>query len=85
MALADIAAALTVPDSIPHRTCQVCHLLDSMSVEDAKILRGLLADRGVSFTELERELKADPDVASVHRDALSRHARGLCSAREILR
>jgi hypothetical protein len=56
-----------------------------MSPEDAKTLRGLLADRGVKFVDLERELKADPDVPSLHRDALSRHARGLCAAREVLR
>ena len=85
MALSDIAAALTDPASTPHRTCQVCHLLDGMNDTDAATLRALLADRGVKFTELERELKADPDVPSLHRDALSRHARGLCSAREVLR
>jgi hypothetical protein len=39
----------------------------------------------VKFVDLERELKADPDVPSLHRDALSRHARGLCAAREVLR
>jgi hypothetical protein len=84
MALSDIAAALKEP-SAPHRTCQVCHLLDGMSVEDAATLRGLLADRGVKFVDLERELKADDDMPSLHRDALSRHARGLCAAREVLR
>lgn len=85
MALADISAALTDPASIPHRTCGACHALAQMSDDEAKILRGLLADRGVKFTVLAKALADDPDSPTIPGDVLSRHARGLCSARETLR
>ena len=85
MALSDIAATLTDPASVPHRTCQVCHALAGMSPEDQATLRGLLADRGVRFTDLANALTADPESPSLHRDALSRHAQGQCAARENLR
>lgn len=85
MALNDIAVALTDPASLPHRTCSVCHALEQMSDDEAKILRGLLSDRGVKFTELGKALANDPDSPTIPWEALSRHARGLCSARENLR
>lgn len=83
MALADLAA--TLGDDIPWRTCAVCHALDNMTDDDATTLRRLLADRNVQFAALAGALAADPDSPTIARDALSRHARGLCSAREVLR
>lgn len=85
MALSDIASTLTDPESVPWRTCGVCHALDGMSAEDAATLRGLLADRRVKFSDLERALLEDPDSPNIDRQALSRHARGGCQAREVLR
>lgn len=85
MALSDIAVALTDPASIPHKTCGACHAISQMSDNEAGILRGLLADRGVKFTELAKALADDPDSPTIQHDVLSRHARGLCSAREVLR
>lgn len=83
MALADIAADLT--DEIPWRTCATCHALSNMTDDDAATLRRLLADRKVQFSALARALAQDPDSPSIDRVALSRHARGDCSARENLR
>jgi len=83
MALQDIAANLT--DELPWRTCATCHALAGMSDEDATTLRRLLSDRGVRFLALAKALEEDPDSPTIHHDALSRHARGLCSAREVLR
>lgn len=83
MALADIAADLV--DEIPWRTCATCHALDNMSEDDAATLRRLLADRKVQFTALAKALADDPDSPTIPRVALSRHANGDCSAREVLR
>lgn len=85
MALNDIAVALTDPASIPHRTCGTCHALNSMNEDEAATLRRLLSDRGIQFRALAKALHDDPDSPSIAHDALSRHARGLCSAREVLR
>ena len=83
MALADVAKNLDT--ALPWRTCATCHALNSMSTEDAATLRGLLADRNVKFSELADALAADTDSPTIDRGALSRHARGQCSAREKLR
>lgn len=85
MALENVAAALTDPDAVPWRTCQVCHALAGMTDGDAATLRRLLSDRNVRFSELEAALRDDPDSPTIGRDALSRHARGICGAREVLR
>lgn len=83
MALADIAHDLA--DGIPWRTCSVCHALDSMSDDDAATLRRLLADRSVKFKDLAKALHDDADSPTIPWEALSRHARGGCAAREYLR
>lgn len=83
MALADLAH--TLADDIPWRTCATCHALEQMTPEDAATLRRLLGDRNVQFAALAGALAADPDSPTIARDALSRHARGLCSAGEKLR
>jgi hypothetical protein len=85
MALQDIAASLTDPGSVPHKTCGACHALAGMDPAEATVLRGLLADRGVRFMDLAKALAEDPDSPTIHHDVLSRHARGLCAAREVLR
>jgi hypothetical protein len=56
-----------------------------MTDTDAATLRKLLADRNVKFVDLAKALADDPDSPSIEHHALSRHARGLCSAREVLR
>lgn len=83
MALTDIAANLA--SGIPHQTCGTCHALAQMSDEDGATLRRLLADRGVKFKALAASMEADPETPTVEWAALSRHARGECSARERLR
>ena len=83
MALTDLAH--TLGDEIPWRTCATCHALENMSPDDAATLRGLLADRKVQFATLAGALAADADSPTIGREALSRHARGLCSAGEKLR
>lgn len=84
MALADVAANLEA-GGLPHQTCGTCHALAGMTPEDAATLRRLLADRSVRFSNLAVALERDPDSPSIPADTLSRHARGMCSAREVLR
>ena len=83
MALADVASNLDT--DVPWRTCTACHALAGMTDADATVLRGLLANRNVKFSELATALEDDPDSPTIDRQALSRHARGQCSARERLR
>ena len=84
MGLQDVAATVT-DGGLPWRTCATCHALDTMPDADAAVLRSLLADRRVKFTDLAKALAADEEAPTIPHDALSRHARGLCSAREVLR
>lgn len=84
MALSDVAANLTDP-GVPWRTCATCHALASMTPAEASVLRKLLSDRGVKFRDLELALSDDPDSPNIPSESLSRHARGLCTARERLR
>lgn len=72
--------------SVPWRTCTTCHALDGLDKKKAAILRDLLANPTVRYSELSDELRTDPDwQLDVPRHALARHARGECDARERLR
>ena len=84
MALSDIETKL-VADEVPWRTCAVCHHIEQRGDEWANALRRLLANRAIKFKELARELAEDPDEPDIPWEALSRHARGGCSAKEHLR
>jgi len=85
MAIGDIATrARTEAGPPPWRTCQVCHALATLPEAEAQALRELLAGR-MRYAEIEKALQEDPDAPKLHRDALSRHARGRCDARERLR
>lgn len=84
MALSDIEAELT-SDAVPWRTCAVCHHMAERGEEWADRMRRLLANRSVKFRELARMLATDPDEPTITWDALSRHARAGCAAREQLR
>jgi hypothetical protein len=83
MALADIESNLTA--GVPHRTCAVCYHMAERGEEWAEQLRGLLRNRGIQFKALAKELREDPDEPEIEWQALSRHAREGCSAREKLR
>jgi hypothetical protein len=83
MALSDIETQLAA--EIPWRTCAVCFHVSERGEEWAERLRRLLANRGVRFKELAAALEADPDEPTIEWSALSRHARGGCSAKETLR
>ncbi|GAB3776731.1 hypothetical protein FB382_004380 [Nocardioides ginsengisegetis] len=84
MALSELAA--TVNAELPHRTCQVCHALAGIPTAEAAGLRSLLANPGLKYTAISDMVAADPDTPLLlHPDALSRHARGRCGAREMLR
>ena len=84
MALKDLAANLG-QSVAPYGICATCHALENMAAEDATTLRALLADRGIRFKDLAGALEADNDSPTIHWEALSRHARGGCTAREKLR
>lgn len=82
MSLADIASR--THDGIPWRTCSVCHALDSIPPSEADALRALLRSTR-AYSDISALIRADPDTPlDLPRDALSRHARGLCGA-EVLR
>lgn len=83
MALVDIEAELT--GEVPWRTCAVCHYISERDDVWGARLRRMLANRGISFTDLAKKLASDPDEPNIPRDSLSRHARGDCSAHESLR
>lgn len=83
MALADIENSFT--EGVPWRTCAVCHHMTERGDDWSASMRRLLSNRQVKFTELAARLAADDEEPDVGVDALSRHARGLCSAKEVLR
>lgn len=83
MALAEIESALT--SDIPWRTCSVCHHLGERDAEWGAALRRMLSNKGIKFRELAARMAADPDEPTIPWDALSRHARAGCSAKEHLR
>ena len=83
MALQDIEAELT--GEVPWRTCAVCHHLSERDETWGARFRRLLANRGVKFRDLADKLASDPDEPDIPWETLSRHARGMCSAKEKLR
>lgn len=77
MALADIAQALTEPaDSVPHRTCQVCHYADSLAPADRETFEDLLRNRGIKYNAIERAFRDDPDLPTLDYSAIRRHGNG---------
>lgn len=84
MALADIAAKAQQV-GIPHQTCATCHALSTLPKSEAKHLRDLLSNPTVRYRELADALAADDESPTIPWEALSRHARGHCSARDRLR
>lgn len=83
MALDRIEAELT--GEVPAGTCAVCFYLDERGEEWATRLRRMLASRGIKYKELAAKLRADAEEPTIEWEALSRHARGGCAAREYLR
>lgn len=83
MGLAEVSARIS--GGVPANTCATCHALATMDEKDAATLRRLLADRGVKFKALAKELDDDADSPSIPWEALSRHARAGCAAKERLR
>ena len=83
MALEDIEADLT--GVVPWRTCAVCHHISERDQAWGERLRRLLANRCVKFRDLAKKLAQDDAEPDIPEDALSRHARGLCAAKEVLR
>lgn len=84
MSLADLAAQGPA-NNIPWRTCAVCHALDTIPDTEAEALRTLLRSN-LPYSEIRDLIADDPDTPlTIPRDVLSRHARGLCGAGEVLR
>jgi hypothetical protein len=85
MAISDLANQPKSSD-LPWRVCQVCHALATIPDGEAAALRGLLSDPAWRYTEIRDAVAADPDTPLLfHEDALARHAKGRCEARERLR
>lgn len=83
MALADIETDFT--EGVPWRTCAVCHHLAQRDEEWGARLRRLLSNRGIKFRDIAKALSDDPDEPTIQWEALSRHARSGCAAKESLR
>jgi hypothetical protein len=86
MAISDLSARLG-PEKL-WQTCATCDFLANIDPAEAHELRLLLSNSGVRYSKIADGLAADPDYAhrsTPDRAALSRHARGTCSAREKLR
>lgn len=72
--------------NVPHKVCATCHHLESLPPDKAKKLRAALSNTTVRYRELQTELATDPDfLLDIDSASLSRHARGICGAREKLR
>lgn len=85
MSLAKIAKAAQTADPLPWRTCAVCHALATIPATEAEGLRELLRGK-LRYSEIRDLIADDPDTPlQIDVDTLSRHARGRCSAREVLR
>ena len=85
MALSDIAKAAKTADPLPWRTCAVCHALATIPPAEAEGLRELLRGK-LRYSEISDLIADDPDTPlQLDTYALSRHARGGCTARERLR
>ena len=88
MAIADVASIPpTDPDKGP--ACTVCQALAELPEADAQGLRLMLSDKRRRFSEIAELVAADPDtptwVRNIAHGTYRRHARGQCSAREVLR
>lgn len=72
--------------NVPHKVCATCHHLATLPPDKAEKLRAALANTAVRYRELQTELATDPEfLLDIDSDTLSRHARGICGAREKLR
>lgn len=88
MAISDLASRTpTSPSKGPD--CTVCQALLELPEADADGLRQMLADKRRRFSEIAELIGADPDtpawVRNIAHGTYRRHARGQCSAREVLR
>jgi hypothetical protein len=83
MALADIEAELV--GEVPARTCTVCHHMAERDPDWGERMRRMLANRLIKFSDIAQALSKDPDEPSIPEQTLSRHARGICAAGEVLR
>ena len=85
MAISDIRKGSTPRRrrETPWQPCATCALLADITPAEAKHIRALLADPEVRYSWLAEQL--EERGKPVDWQALSRHARGICSAREKLR
>lgn len=82
MAVADLSARTETP----WRTCPVCHAIQGMEIRHREILIAALSNPTIRYDVLAAELATDPAfMLDIDRQALSRHARGVCSAKTKLR
>ena len=85
MSLADLAATTANHSGPGWQECAVCHALATIPETEAEGLRDLLRSK-LRYSEISNLIAADPDTPlNIDRQTLSRHARGDCSAREVLR
>jgi hypothetical protein len=88
MAIAEIATSTPgQPNKGPD--CMVCRALVELPEADAAGLRLMLSDKTRRFAEIAALVSADEDtpawVRSIAQHTYRRHARGQCSAREVMR
>lgn len=84
MAISDLAAGLD--DTGITTGCAVCRALASIPPAEAEGLRALLRNPGLRYSEISDLIAADEDTPlKLSGDILGKHARGKCSAGEVLR
>lgn len=83
MAISDLAKRV---EEKLWQKCLVCDTLETLPDVEAAALKDLLANPRVRYSELSKDLAEDADYPTViPADTLARHAKGNCSAREVLR
>lgn len=77
MALRDVATTLAEPaDSVPHKTCQVCHYANGLNAADLATFEGLLRDRGIKYQAIFEAFREDPELPTLEYSAIRRHGNG---------
>lgn len=80
MALSDLATRT----GTPWQACAACWTLETLPPKRAELLLAALGNKLARYSEIAADLLTE-DGIDVDRQALSRHARGQCSARVKLR
>lgn len=86
MAIKDIAGGGPKRNSLPGPKCRVCVALATIPQTEAEALTTMLSDPRWNFSDIAALVSKDKDTPlDIDYKGYSRHARGLCSAKTVLR